>query len=1305
MKRVSFRLSKIFVKLFRTVVFSAFMLSTVLLFSCKGVDNVSVETETERTTATTDSSTVAQKYVTLSVAAEFPVYARTVNPTDIDFSTDMALSFTLCGKWKGEGDEETDVTFEKSWSSSSAGGEQKTAYEIMSADSFEILIGTWDFTLSAFKNGKEMYYQTIENKTLSVPANGNNTISLDFGVMDEAEEGNGSVTVTLDFPADKGITSVKAALIKLDGTELSGFSYEALEITDSEASANTKTVTYTKATVPCGTYRIKFALYDSNNFVAKTARDIIHVAPCNESVGNLTVTQINTLYKITYAGLSEAYNCVTGYTVQNDYELVENYNASQTIVLPGTQLKKGPYYAAAWYETEDLSGEPITGWEIGDRAEDVTVYPKWYTTGSEAAAAISALNVAGDYTICIKGNISSSNFTNMNTAFKGISSTLEVGVTLDLSEATMATIPASAFNGCTKLKEIIIPACVTSIENYAFNGCTGLKTVRLKDGAATLKLGCNTYSSAGKGLFADCPLTSLYVGRKISYTTYGNTGSGYSSYSDKPSYYGYSAFANITTSLEAEIGANVTSISMYMFYGCTGLKNVTIAESAQIASIGTSAFYNCVALTALTITSMVTTIGDGAFSGCKVLASITIPSSVTSIGNSVFNGCTGLKTVMLEDGAATLKLGCNTYSKSDGKGLFADCPLTSLYVGRKISYTTYGSTGSGYSSYSDKPAYYGYSAFANITTSFDVELGENVISIPMYIFYGCTGLKSITIAESAQIASIGTSAFYNCEALTALTIPSMVTTIGDGAFSGCKVLASITIPSSVTSIGNSVFNGCTGLTSLTLIDGTVILNLGCNTYSKSDGKGLFADCPLTSLYVGRKISYTTYGSTSSGYSSYSDKPAYYGYSAFANITTILDAEIGANVTSIPVYMFYGCTGLKSVIINSSASISFIGSNSFNGCSSFTTLKISSDITTDSKVKIPTSVTSIGTNAFQNCTSMQSIIIPGNVTSIGNSAFNGCSGLKILRLEDGETLTIGCNEYGTSGGKGLFADCKLTNLYVGRNISYTSYGSGYSTYSDKPENYGYSAFSGITTSFDAEIGANVTSIPMYMFYGCTGLKSVTIAESAQITSIKKSAFYKCEALTVLTIPSMVTSIWESAFEGCKGLTSITIPASVTSIGKYAFNGCTGLTSLTLMSGTEVLMLGCNTYDPAGGKGLFADCKLTSLNLGRNISYTTYGSGYSSYSDKPSNYGYSAFANITSLATVTITVPSGVTVFTIGKYAFKGCTGITSATFKPTTIWKNSTSSSSGGTEVVVNTEASAAKVLKEMGENYLYWKKQ
>ena len=376
---------------------------------------------------------------------------------------------------------------------------------------------------------------------------------------------------------------------------------------------------------------------------------------------------------------------------------------------------------------------------------------------------------------------------------------------------------------------------------------------------------------------------------------------------------------------------------------------------------------------------------------------------------------------------------------------------------------------------------------------------------------------------------------------------------------------------SVTSIGGEAFSYCTGLTSIVIPNSVTRI-----------GGGAFRYCSgLTSIEIPNSVTSI-------------------GNSAFYGCTGLTSVEIPNSVTSIEDDAFYKCSGLTSITIPNS--VTSIGRLTFSQCTSLTT------------VEIPNSITSIGEYAFDGCSGLTSITIPNSVTSIYNNAFAGCASLKTLHFDDGaETLNLGYN-YNTSYHDGLFNDCPLETLYLGRNISYNiSKYYGYSPFYNKAtlksitisdsvtsiNGYAFSGCSGLTsvvipnsitsianTAFEGcsilklelncttirdwfkdctsikglVIGDNVTKIESGAFFGCSELKSVTIGKS--VTTIPQSMFSKCSALQTLIIPEGVTSIGNYAFSGCSGLKSIVIPNSVTRIGYGAFQDCSNLKKLKI-----------------------------------------------------------------------------------------------------------------------------------------------
>ena len=653
--------------------------------------------------------------------------------------------------------------------------------------------------------------------------------------------------------------------------------------------------------------------------------------------------------------------------------------------------------------------------------------------------------------------------------------------------ASVTSIKNWAFAGCTRLTSFTIPGTLNSIDNYAFANCVNLKEIIFEKGLdvnkVKLTLGYGANDGPGYGLFYDCPIESVDLQRELTY---------YTSYEAKwnnstTTYSNRSPFRNHPTLKKATIGEDITYVYNFLFYNDKYLEEVNIPATSE--TIGQYTFYGCESLKSIAIPASVTSINNWAFAGCTGLTSFTIPGTLNSIGNYAFANCTGISRLIFEKGkeigASKLTLG---YGANDGPGygLFYDCPIVSVDLQRDLTYNT---------SYEAKwnnstTTYSNRSPFRDHPTLIEVNIGEDAVSVKSNLFRGDLFLKSVSMADA--ITSIGSCAFYNCETITSLVLPHSLETIGDYAFNGCKQLTGLIFHPALKSIGNYAFQGCVAFNNFAIEESEETLALG-NGSSEGEKTGLFKDCPITSVFIGRNLSYN--------------------YSPLANMATLTEARFGNPVTRIPNYIFQGDTELSSVVFNKSCELQSVGKYAFDGCINLPTPQFPSTVTafdegafkgcvTFTNFDLPENLVTIGAYTFQDCTGLTEFKIPATTTGIGNYAFSGCTGVKQVVFADGEeTLALG---YGASNGKGygLFNDCPLESLYLGRTLSYT----------EKKDN-GYSPFAYVSTLSEITIGPKVKSLGYCIFYS-TAISELYLPSS--VRTIHSSSFNRCNNLKTLVI---------------------------------------------------------------------------------------------------------------------------------------------------------------------------------------------
>ena len=814
---------------------------------------------------------------------------------------------------------------------------------------------------------------------------------------------------------------------------------------------------------------------------------------------------------------------------------------------------------------------------------------------------------------------------------------------------SVSNIKSNAFYNYKNLNRIILASTVTSIGNNAFNGCENLKTVINLTSLSIIK------GNEDNGHVAK------YASRVVKGTSRINDFI-FNKESNKNNELVYHLKNDVTDIRLPSHTDGKYDISNSVFVEHTKLTKFTIPDNT-VASIGERVFEGCEQLTDVSIGYGVTNIDNGTFKNCGI-TSMTIPNTVTNIGNEVFKGCSSLTELNIndnDDGSSDseppiieigvepdtsnnnnpLNLGYNTYNPGkEGEGLFKDCPIEELHLGRNITYE------------SDKQ--YGYSPFTNISSLKSVTIGNGVTEIGNNAFYYCKTLTSVTIGNS--VTNIGNNAFYGCEKLIDINIPDSVTSIGYSAFydskwnsnkvyinninNWCKItfkninsnplysggylyqnnntqhLNTIEIPETITNINDYAFAGC-HIDEINIKEG--VKNIGkCAFYGC--GKGYIPN--LISVKIPNTI-------------------VEIGEYAFAKetddfITSDNDLSNGSTHSNI-----------ENVYINDIASwcrIDFKNKYSNPISSEYVDKKIYLNETELKNIIIPNGVRSIGQYAFYNSTDIKHIIIPNGVRSIGQYAFkwydNDNNIYNIKRIIIGNDVK--------NIGEGAFSNLPHVGMIIiGKDFNID----------DTQENANY-----IFSKYSSNNIQVIINFSKYSF-NKNGEYLQAIETIHKPSALQEGDFmfefdilnnnvflcgYMGEGIGNLQLPSEYKGkkyeIGEYVFYNCDMLENITIPNGVTSIGNKAFKGCTSLKKLHIEDGTDILTLGGNDFD-SNNKGLFNDCKsLKSIYLGRSVIPN----------DISEYFGNGSYFGDSNSTIKTIIIGNEVTI--IGESNFRNCTGI-------------------------------------------------
>lgn len=358
------------------------------------------------------------------------------------------------------------------------------------------------------------------------------------------------------------------------------------------------------------------------------------------------------------------------------------------------------------------------------------------------------------------------------TGYMGNSS--EVIIPSEIEGTKVTSVGSVAFLRNKTIKSVTVPDGVTNVGHSAFYGCINLETLSLPDSIESMTASAveNTALYYNRTEWKD---GALYIGNHLVKAD-GKRGWGVYKVKEGTVSICGSAFQDNLKIREIILPDSMRSIGNSAFSYCPQLEKINFPEG--LVYIGDSCFSDCRKLSEVKLPSSVTSLSNWAFNNCGI-KELTIPGTLEYIGHSAFMNCEKLETVTISEGVTFL-----------GDGVFLGCEkLKDISLPQSLEYI------GGYA--------FNGTAYAQAPENLD----SGVLYFGDYLLQADSELAGkIYVKEGTK--KIATSAFSECDSLTAVYLPSSVEYIGDRCFSQCGELEVVSLSPNIKEIPENAFHGC-----------------------------------------------------------------------------------------------------------------------------------------------------------------------------------------------------------------------------------------------------------------------------------------------------------------------------------------------------------------------------------------------------------------------------------------------------------------------------------------------------------------